>query len=71
MSPSDSDWQLCVVLQVWSEGSQVREETWRTVCRASENLRVCTKHSLAIERLASQGKSLSWIAETVTMQALA
>ena len=32
---------LSVVLQVWSEGSQVREETWRTVCRASEDSRIC------------------------------
>ena len=37
----------------------------RTVCLASEVSRVCTKQSLAPERLAPQGKSLSWITETV------
>ena len=52
MSPPGSDVQLRVVLQVWSKSSQVREEAWRTVCRPSENSRICTKHSLAIERLA-------------------
>ena len=40
MSPTGSDWQLCVLLQVWSESRQVREETWRTVCWASEVSRV-------------------------------
>ena len=65
VSPSGSDWQLCVVLQVWSESSQVREETWRTVCRASEVSRTCTKHSVAVEWLASQGESFSWITEAV------
>ena len=63
--PSGSDGQLRLVLQVRSESRQVREEAWRTVCWASENSRVCTKHSLAIERLAPQGTSLSWITETV------
>ena len=65
VSPPGSDWQLCVVLQVWSESIQVRKETWRAVCRASEVSGVCAKHSFAVERLASQGKSLSWITETV------
>ena len=57
--------QLDVVLQVWSKSSQVREEAWPTVCRASENSRIYMKHSLAIEPLSSQGKSLSWITEAV------
>ena len=35
MSPPASDGQLFVVLQVRSKSSQVREEAWRTVCRAS------------------------------------
>ena len=65
MSPLGTDWQLCVVLQVWSESSQVREETWRTVCWASEVSRVRTKHPFAVEWLALQGELLSWIAETV------
>ena len=43
MSPFGSDGQLRVVLQVRSKSSQVR---------ASENSRMCTKHPLAIERLA-------------------
>ena len=42
-----------------------RKEAWRTVCPASEVSRVCTKHSLAVEWLAPQGESLSWITETV------
>ena len=49
MSPGTHG-QLRVVLQVRSESSQVRKEAWRTVCRTSEVSRVCTKHSLAIER---------------------
>ena len=65
VSPPGSDWQLCVVLQVWSASSQVRKEAWRTVCRASEVSRVRTKHSFAVEWLAPQGESLSWITETV------
>ena len=68
MSLPGSDWQLCVVWQVWSKSSQVREEAWRTVCRASENSRVCTEHSLTFEWSASQGESLSWIAELFTMR---
>ena len=55
-SPPGSDWQLRVVLQMQSESSQVREETWRTVCWASEVSGVRTKHPPAVERVAHQGK---------------
>ena len=65
VSSPGSDGKLRVVLQVRSKNSQVREEACRTACRASENSRIYAKHSLAIERLARQGKSLSSIAKTV------
>ena len=65
LSPLGTDWQLCVVLQMWSESSQVREETWRTVCWASEVSGVRTKHPLAVEWLASQRESISWITAAV------
>ena len=65
MSPPGTDWQLCVVLQVWCESSQVRKETWRTVCWASEISRVRTKHPFAVGWLASQRESISWITKTV------
>ena len=63
MSPPDSDGQLRVVLQIWSESSQVRKEAWRAVCGATEVSRICAEHTLAMELLASQGKSLSGITE--------
>ena len=40
-------------------------EAWRTVCWASENSRICTKHPFAVEWLASQRESISWITKTV------
>ena len=55
--------QLCLVLQMWSKSSQVREESERTVHGASEVAGVCTEHTLAVEWLAPQGESFPWIAE--------
>ena len=53
------------MLQMWSESSQVRKEAWRAVRGATEVSRVCTKHTLATERVASQRKPFSWITKVV------
>ena len=54
VSSPGSDGQLRMVLQGWSESSQVRREAWRAVCGATEVSTIHTKHTLAVERLASQ-----------------
>ena len=57
--------QLCVVLQMWSKSSQVREKTERTVLGTSEVAGVCAEHTLAVVWLAPQGEPFPWIAEAV------
>ena len=54
-----------MVLQARSESSQVCKEALRAVRGSTEVSRVCAEHTLAIERLASQGKSFSWITKVV------
>ena len=65
VAPAGTNGQFRVVLQMWSQGNQIREEAWRSVLGTSEVAGACAKHTLAVERLAPQGETIPGISEAV------